>query len=119
MKLKRSHYPPFVDLMAESLLPPSTTQPQPQILLIFCGLPGSGKTLLSEALVRHSAPESAATQTKRKWVRASQDDAPARRRQQCEAVARQALAEGNNVVVDRVGFDPAYITTRQSDVVLD
>ncbi|OCF42019.1 hypothetical protein I317_04211 [Kwoniella heveanensis CBS 569] len=42
----------------------------------------------------------------RKWIRASQDDAPNRRRQECEARVRWALNEGYNVIVDRVGFDP-------------
>ncbi|WVQ95988.1 hypothetical protein IAU59_003088 [Kwoniella sp. CBS 9459] len=42
----------------------------------------------------------------RKWVRASQDDAPNRRRQECEARVRWALGQGCNVIVDRVGFDP-------------
>ncbi|KAL7425040.1 hypothetical protein Q5752_000728 [Cryptotrichosporon argae] len=42
---------------------------------------------------------------KRRWVRASQDDAPSRRRQECEAVVRAALEAGHNVVVDRVDFD--------------
>nr|XP_019043610.1 hypothetical protein I302_08190 [Kwoniella bestiolae CBS 10118]OCF22540.1 hypothetical protein I302_08190 [Kwoniella bestiolae CBS 10118] len=79
-------------------------QPQlsPQILLVLVGLPGSGKTTFSEALVSQSHKIS----DSRNWVRASQDDAPNRRRQECEAVVRHALQEGHNVVVDRVDFDP-------------
>ncbi|OCF62171.1 hypothetical protein L486_01838 [Kwoniella mangroviensis CBS 10435] len=72
----------------------------PPILLILVGLPGSGKTTFSEALVSQSIGDH------RKWIRASQDDAPNRRRQECEAIVRQALQEGHNVVVDRVDFDP-------------
>ncbi|WVQ66103.1 uncharacterized protein L199_004281 [Kwoniella botswanensis] len=79
----------------------SSVQDSP-ILLILIGLPGSGKTTFSEALVSHSQ----STGEYRKWVRASQDDALNRRRQECEAVVRQALREGHNVVVDRVDFDP-------------
>jgi hypothetical protein len=40
-----------------------------------------------------------------RWVRASQDDAPTRRRQECEAMVRSGLRQGKDVVVDRVGFD--------------
>jgi hypothetical protein len=40
-----------------------------------------------------------------RWVRASQDDAPNRRRQECEAMVRSGLRQGKDVVVDRVGFD--------------
>ncbi|WVQ79372.1 hypothetical protein IAT38_001469 [Cryptococcus sp. DSM 104549] len=50
----------------------------------------------------------ATTSTKparRRWIRASQDDAPSKRRQECEARVRRGLSEGCNVVVDRVGFD--------------
>lgn len=65
-------------------------------LLVLCGLPGSGKSTIAAALTSH------ATQ---RWVRASQDDAPSRRRQECEAMVRQGLRDGFNVVVDRVGFD--------------
>ncbi|WWC95772.1 hypothetical protein V866_002638 [Kwoniella sp. B9012] len=79
----------------------SSVQDSP-ILLILIGLPGSGKTTFSEALVSHSQ----STGEYREWIRASQDDAPNRRRQECEAVVRQALQEGHNVVVDRVDFDP-------------
>jgi len=78
---------------------------EPQILLILVGLPGSGKTTFAEALIqdRDSNPR------KRKWIRASQDDAPSRRRQECEAVTRNGLRDGCNVIVDRVGFDATYV----------
>ncbi|WWC92741.1 uncharacterized protein L201_007700 [Kwoniella dendrophila CBS 6074] len=72
----------------------------PQIVLVLVGLPGSGKSTFSEALV--SAHQ---LNKDRKWIRASQDDAPNKRRQECEAVVRKALYDGNNVVVDRVDFD--------------
>jgi adenylate kinase family enzyme len=73
----------------------------PQILLVLVGLPGSGKTTFAEALLRDTMPIGG----KRRWIRASQDDAPSRRRQECEAVTRNGLREGYNVIVDRVGFD--------------
>ncbi|WVR08107.1 hypothetical protein IAU60_005153 [Kwoniella sp. DSM 27419] len=84
------------------------TEP-PQILLILVGLPGSGKTTFAEALVRSTEPgqDAAACSRPRQqaWIRASQDDAPNRRRQECESRVRWGLREGYNVVVDRVGFD--------------
>jgi len=58
---------------------------------------GSGKTTLAEAMVKTG------------WVRASQDDAPSKRRQECEAMVRSALGEGKDVIVDRVDFDPQYV----------
>lgn len=43
---------------------------------------------------------------RRVWTRVSQDESPNRRRQECEAALREALQRGENVVVDRVNFDP-------------
>ncbi|KAJ9126664.1 hypothetical protein QFC24_001694 [Naganishia onofrii] len=63
-------------------------------VLILVGLPGSGKSCLANAL-----------ESTGKWVRASQDDAPNRRRQEAEAMTRNALRTQRNAVVDRVGFD--------------
>jgi adenylylsulfate kinase-like enzyme len=79
----------------KTVVPPSGA-PAKLTLLVLCGLPGSGKSTIAAALTSH------ATQ---RWVRASQDDAPNRRRQECEAMVRQGLKEECNVVVDRVGFD--------------
>ncbi|WOO84088.1 Transcription factor [Vanrija pseudolonga] len=77
---------------------------EPQTLLVLVGLPGSGKSTLANALV--AASESAAwPPTARRWVRASQDDAPSKRRQEVEGLVARALADGHNVVVDRVDFD--------------
>lgn len=42
----------------------------------------------------------------RRWTRVSQDEAPSRRRQECERQVVDALRRGDNVVVDRVNFDP-------------
>ncbi|WVF68455.1 hypothetical protein IAT40_003221 [Kwoniella sp. CBS 6097] len=94
--------------------------PQPQIMLVLVGLPGSGKTTFAEALVASTETfgqdqghgygddhdQLSADDPMRRWVRASQDDAQSRRRQECEARVRWALGEGCNVIVDRVGFDP-------------
>nr|KIR85795.1 hypothetical protein I308_03905 [Cryptococcus tetragattii IND107] len=88
---------------------------EPQVLLILVGLPGSGKTTFAEALVRASSmpitsPEGAGkvrpSVIRRPWIRASQDDAPRKRRQECESRVRWGLKKGYNVLVDRVGFDP-------------
>ncbi|RXK41808.1 hypothetical protein M231_00807 [Tremella mesenterica] len=100
---------------------------EPQVVLILVGLPGSGKTTFSEALVRYGLPDSSSSipalgsegksfasssqhssllQRRRQWIRASQDDAPGRRRKECELVVQRALQQGHNVVVDRCDFDP-------------
>lgn len=63
-------------------------------MLLLVGLVGSGKTGLAQALENTG-----------NWVRASQDDAPNRKRQEAEAVTRRALRDRRNVVIDRVNFD--------------
>ncbi|KAJ9124107.1 hypothetical protein QFC22_000902 [Naganishia vaughanmartiniae] len=63
-------------------------------VLILVGLPGSGKSCLANAL-----------ESTGRWFRASQDDAPNRRRQEAEGMTRNALRTQRNAVVDRVGFD--------------
>ncbi|WRT69636.1 uncharacterized protein IL334_006625 [Kwoniella shivajii] len=85
----------------------------PQILLILVGLPGSGKTTFSEALASQSREITndhqqveQKNQKVRRWIRASQDEAPNRRRQECESRVKWGLDSGYNVVVDRVDFDP-------------
>ncbi|KIR60118.1 hypothetical protein I314_03971 [Cryptococcus bacillisporus CA1873] len=93
----------------------NTLSIESQVLLILVGLPGSGKTTFAEALVRASSmpitsPEGAGkvrpSVIRRPWIRASQDDAPRKRRQECESRVRWGLKKGYNVLVDRVGFDP-------------
>lgn len=76
------------------------------------GLPGSGKTTFAEALVESTSSTTDGAiegATTRRWLRASQDDAPSRRRQECEARVRNGLKQGYNVIVDRVGFDAVYV----------
>lgn len=81
----------------------------PQIILILCGLPGSGKSSFSESLAAANlAAEDVSTSP---WIRASQDDAPSKKRQEVESMVRKALREGKNVVVDRVGFDSSLVVT--------
>jgi tRNA uridine 5-carbamoylmethylation protein Kti12 len=88
-----------------------------QILLILVGLPGSSKSTFSNALVisslepewsqaRPATAESKRSAVRRRWTRVSQDEAPSRRRQECERQVIDALQRGENVVVDRVNFDP-------------
>jgi len=81
------------------------------------GLPGSGKSTLANSLVGHSQSEAWSNSTnelvdnlakrmrRRGWIRASQDESPNRRREECEALVRNGLNGGYNVIVDRVGFD--------------
>ena len=83
----------LIEMSTETLA--GGTPPRRQRLLILVGIIGSGKTTLAEAMIKTG-----------QWVRASQDDAPTRRRQECEAMVRQGLQSGKDVVVDRVDFDP-------------
>jgi adenylate kinase family enzyme len=82
---------------------PSAASSEPQILLVLVGLPGSGKSTFAEALVDWSHRTLG---KHRRWTRASQDEAPSKRRQECEGLVRSALERGDNVIVDRVDFDP-------------
>ncbi|OXC68722.1 hypothetical protein AYX13_02646 [Cryptococcus neoformans] len=93
----------------------NTSPLERQVLLILVGLPGSGKTTFAEALVRASSMSIAPPEgtgkaqpsvLRRPWIRASQDDAPSKKRQECESRVRWGLKNGYNVLVDRVGFDP-------------
>ncbi|KAJ9106146.1 hypothetical protein QFC21_001288 [Naganishia friedmannii] len=68
----------------------SASNTQDLQVLILVGLPGSGKSCLANALEGTG-----------RWVRASQDDAPNRRRQEAEAMTRSALRTQRNAVVDR------------------
>lgn len=79
---------------------------QPQILLVLAGLPGSGKSTFAHALVETSG---------RRWTRASQDDARSKRRQEVEDTVRAGLARGDNVVVDRVDFNPESVGKERAD----
>jgi hypothetical protein len=74
----------------------------------------------SEAVSKRSEPSDDTSRTtvervdspssrRRPWTRVSQDEAPSRRRQECEVATRTALARGDNVVIDRVNFDPACV----------
>lgn len=99
-----------------------------QVVLILVGLPGSSKSTFSNALVNHSQSSTWSTSSRhakhteslepertsrkrRLWSRVSQDEAPNRRRQECEAALREALYRGENVIVDRVNFDPSYVSS--------
>ena len=82
----------------------TTVEMPPQFLLILVGLPGSGKSTFAETLIHHSNDVTSGVLS-RNWVRASQDDSPNRKRQECENAVWQSLQSGHNVVVDRVNFD--------------
>ena len=114
--------PLAVDGLATEAQPPAPA-PAPelekQVLLILVGLPGSSKSTFANALAGSSREpnwnqnSSVTTHTtrcvsRRQWTRVSQDEAPSRRRQECERQVIEALRRGENVVVDRVNFDPRY-----------
>lgn len=81
----------------------------------------------SEAVSKRSEPSDDTSRTtvervdspssrRRPWTRVSQDEAPSRRRQECEVATRTALARGDNVVIDRVNFDPACVRRAQTPI---
>lgn len=78
---------------AEGKVRQADTRP---VLLVLVGLPGSGKTTFGNALVEQLDG----------WARFSQDESASGRRQEVEAAVSAALARGENVIVDRVNFDP-------------
>lgn len=69
----------------------------PLLLVVLVGIPGSGKSTLSRALIA-GAPRSG-----REWSRISQDMLGTRKR--CVQAAKTALRQGNHVLVDRCNFD--------------
>lgn len=62
-------------------------------LIAICGVPGSGKTVLSTAICS-AFPD---------WVRISQDDLGSR--PACEKACLLALQVGKSVIIDRCNFD--------------
>ncbi|ODO02866.1 hypothetical protein I350_05707 [Cryptococcus amylolentus CBS 6273] len=103
----------------DPLAPLPTLALPPQTLILLVGLPGSGKSTFASSLCQSSASLLTSDPSNpyqplhasikggiRPWIRASQDDAPSRRRQEVEALVGWGLREGCNVVVDRCGFDP-------------
>ncbi|BEJ15653.1 hypothetical protein CspHIS471_0502580 [Cutaneotrichosporon sp. HIS471] len=90
-------------ISAQQLPPKPPSERGPQTLLVLAGLPGVGKSTFAHALV---AASEAPGWTGRKWVRTSQDDSRSGRRQEVEGDVRAALANGVNVIVDRVDFNP-------------
>ena len=122
--IQRRDCPAKEDVRAQS------NGPEQQVVLVLVGLPGSAKSTFSNALIAASltdqwgavrASGSGSVDTPgldsidgtsrpfrqtRAWTRVSQDEAPSRRRQECERQVVDALGKGDNVVVDRVNFDP-------------
>jgi type IV secretory pathway ATPase VirB11/archaellum biosynthesis ATPase len=60
---------------------PAAAQGQPQILLVLCGVVGSGKTTLANAILDHEV----------NWVRVCQDDLG--NRIACEQLVRKSLRQ--------------------------
>jgi len=64
-----------------------------QKMLIFVGIPGSGKSTVSNKLVKMN----------NHWIRVNQDDLKTRKA--CERLARESLKKGKSVIIDRCNFD--------------
>jgi len=78
----------------------SMSPPEPQTMLILCGLIGSGKSTFAEAL-QHHIP---------RFVRCNQDDLGGQRKR-VEALVHQSLGAGKSVIVDRTNIDSAQRRT--------
>ncbi|KZV85711.1 P-loop containing nucleoside triphosphate hydrolase protein [Exidia glandulosa HHB12029] len=71
-----------------------------QVLLVLCGLVGSGKSTFAQALERHRPDE---------WVRCCQDELKSRKN--VERMARDALDAGQSPVIDRTNVSVAQRST--------
>ncbi|KAJ9098783.1 hypothetical protein QFC19_006260 [Naganishia cerealis] len=97
--MRSDNIPTYLQMATEHAMEPSIdSTPKANVqdlqVLVLVGLPGSGKSCLANAL-----------ESTGRWIRASQDDAPNRRRQEAEAMTRKAIQSQRNAVIDRVGFD--------------
>jgi predicted kinase len=86
--------PPHLPLPAPAAPPPHL------VVLVLCGIPGSGKSTFALELEQLRA---------RQWRRINQDDLGTR--VACEEAARRALSEGVSVIIDRCNFDEAQRKT--------
>lgn len=71
-----------------------------QVMVIMCGIPGSGKSTFSASIVQSMEPEYRA-----KWVILNQDVLESRKR--VEEEAHRHLQLGYSVIIDRCNFDVA------------
>eukprot|EP00798_Chlamydomonas_sp_ICE-L_P018705 gene18705-25228_t len=68
-----------------------------QVMLVLAGPPGSGKSTVSEALIKRSSV---------RWVHANQDTVSGRNRKNVVKKAHGALMRGANVIIDRCNTSP-------------
>eukprot|EP00798_Chlamydomonas_sp_ICE-L_P013653 gene13653-19540_t len=91
-----------LDAEAESVHPrlaPQNGRPREfhQVMLVLAGPPGSGKSTLSQALIKGSSVH---------WVHANQDTVKGRSRKNVVDQAHKALLHGANVIIDRCNTSP-------------
>lgn len=76
----------------------STTTNSPQIVLVLCGVVGTGKSTLAIAMEQLPG-----------WVRINQDEL--KTKAVCENRVHKALREGKSVIIDRQNFDKPQRST--------
>ncbi|KAF8327735.1 uncharacterized protein EI90DRAFT_1679091 [Cantharellus anzutake] len=88
----------------------SITSQQPQVVLVLCGLVGSGKVIIFVSASSHfllfplqSVFAQSLEHQYPNFLRCCQDELGSRRK--VELAVRQALSEGRSIIVDRTNVD--------------
>lgn len=88
----------FFQSLAVVLSNRTATRQHAQMVLLLCGIPGSGKSTISRRILS-ALPAS----VRRQWVSLNQDVIGPRKKM--ERLTEQALAAGSSVIIDRCNFD--------------
>ncbi len=88
----------FMDINKQALTQIQKLDQDSQVVLVLCGIPGSGKSTFSRMMM-----EEMPSDFQNKWVVLNQDILQTRSR--VEAEAHNCLNAGHSIVIDRCNFD--------------